>query len=283
MHRTIQSSGSDHALFYPGLFSNKRVLITGAGRGIGAAIAQYLVDDGAQVVAHLGRDAGNPNWVFPNADQRCKHIDLFAQNQQSAADINCYVCAADLTEENAATRLVEQAGSILGAFDILINNAGTMLGRVATADMTAEHYHRVTDLNARSVVLLTTAALPFLQDAEAASIVNVTSISADTGGSAGSSIYSAAKGFVSTYTRSLATELAADGIRVNAISPGTIDTDFHQRYSSPEKLQATADKTPLRRLGTVDDCVPACLFLSAKELSGFITGQIIGINGGTAF
>ena len=283
MNSTTDSANSSYPLFRPGLFSNKRVLITGAGRGIGAAIAQYLVDDGAQVVAHLGRDAGNPNWVFPNAEQRCKHIDLYAQNQQSVADINCYVCAADLTDENAASRLIEQAGSILGGFDVLINNAGTMLGRVATADMTAEHYHRVTDLNARSVVLLTAAALPFLQVSEAASIINVTSISADTGGSAGSSIYSAAKGFVSTYTRSLATELAPDGIRVNAISPGTIDTDFHQRYSSPEKLQATADKTPLGRLGTVDDCVPACLFLASDELSGFITGQIIGINGGTAF
>jgi len=198
-------------------------------------------------------------------------------------DGDCQTCIADLSQEGAAEQVVKQAGNALGAIDILINNAGTMLGRVATSEMTLEHYQNVTDLNARSVVMVTTAALPLLKQASGASIVNVTSISADTGGSAGSSIYSAAKGFVSTYTRSMATELAADGIRVNAISPGTIDTDFHQRYSSAEKLKATAAKTPLGRLGTAEDCVPATLFLASNKLSGFITGQIIGINGGTAF
>jgi len=272
-------------LFKPGLFNDKRVLITGAGRGIGAAIAQYLVDDGAKVFAHLGRERGNPDWTFPSGENRDQ----------------CQTCVADLAQEGAAELVIKQASDAFGAgggsndiaIDILINNAGTMLGRVATSEMTSEHYHRVTDLNARSVVMMTTAALPLLQRGSlqnangasivGASIVNVTSISADTGGSAGSSIYSAAKGFVSTYTRSMATELAADGIRVNAISPGTIDTDFHQRYSSAEKLQATAAKTPLGRLGTAEDCVPATLFLASNELSGFITGQIIGINGGTAF
>lgn len=271
------------SLFRPGLFQGKRVLITGAGRGIGAAIAQYLVSDGATVFAHLGREPGNPNWVFPSDQTKCVPVDLSKPIEQIAEEGACYTCSADLADAENASRVAEQAGSVLGAIDILINNAGTMLGRVATADMTAEHYHRVTDLNARAVVVLTTAALPFLQKASNASIVNVTSISADTGGSPGSSIYSAAKGFISTYTKSLATELAPDGIRVNAISPGTIDTDFHQRYSSPEKLKATASKTPLGRLGTAEDCVPACLFLSSEELSGFITGQIIGINGGTAF
>jgi len=258
-------------LFKPGLFNDKRVLITGAGRGIGAAIAQYLVDDGAKVFAHLGRERGNPDWTFP------------AKGASSTTSTNCHTCSADLSQTGSAESIAKQAGDTLGAIDILINNAGTMLGRVATSAMTAEHYHRVTDLNARSVVMMTTATLPWLQKSNGASIVNVTSISADTGGSAGSSIYSAAKGFVSTYTRSMATELAADGIRVNAISPGTIDTDFHQRYSSAEKLQATAAKTPLGRLGTAEDCVPATLFLASNELSGFITGQIIGINGGTAF
>ncbi|MEE9334176.1 MAG: SDR family oxidoreductase [Granulosicoccaceae bacterium] len=271
------------ALFRPGMFNNKRVLITGAGRGIGAAIAQYLLDDGAQLFAHLGREPGNPNWVFPQAGTECVQVDLSTQALDAAKNVVCYTCTADLAEEASAAMVAEHAGAALGAIDILVNNAGTMLGRVATSEMTIEHYHNVTDLNSRSVVMMTTAALPFLKQAGDASIVNVTSISADTGGSAGSSVYSAAKGFVSTYTRSMATELAADGIRVNAISPGTIDTDFHQRYSSPEKLLATAAKTPLGRLGTAEDCVPAGLFLASNELSGFVTGQIIGINGGTAF
>lgn len=163
---------------------------------------------------------------------------------------------------------------------MLINNAGTMLGRVPAESVTAEHYARVADLNARSVVLLCGGAIPLLRQSTAGAIVNTVSISARTGGSPGSSLYSAAKAFVATHTRALARELAPDGIRVNAVSPGTIMTDFHRRYSTPEKLEATAASIPLKRLGTAEDCVGAYLFLSAPKLSGYITGQVIEVNGG---
>lgn len=85
---------------------------------------------------------------------------------------------------------------------------------------------------------------------------------------------------MATHTRSLARELAPRGIRVNAVSPGTIDTDFHQRYSSAEKLAATAKGIPLGRLGTPDDCAPAYLFLASDDLSGYVTGQVLEVNGG---
>ena len=261
--------------FQSGLFAGKHVVVTGAGRGIGAAIADYLVHDGAVVFAHLGREVNQSHWSFP-------------ADQQEPGSLT--TCCADLSDATQAESVAQCATEALGHVDILINNAGTMLGRVPSSEMTAAHYRNVSDLNAQSVVVVTTALLPALQSAAAradgsrqAAVVNVTSISANTGGSPGSSIYSAAKGFVSTYTRSLATELAGDSIRVNAISPGTIDTDFHQRYSSAEKLARTAANTPLGRLGTAEDCVSACLFLAAPEMSGYITGQIIGINGGIAF
>ncbi len=254
-------------MFKPGLFQDKQVVVTGAGRGIGAAVASYLVADGASVVAHLGRKGNEAHWSFPTDTDNGSLVT-------ATADLSTTEGVEDLTTLVQAT---------FDRVDVLINNAGTMLGRVPSAEMTAAHYQQVTDLNVRSVVLLTTQLLPQLQAAGDASIVNVSSISADTGGSPGGSIYSAAKGFISTYTRSLATELAVYGIRVNAISPGTIDTDFHQRYSSAEKLAATAAKTPLKRLGTAQDCVPGCLFLCSPECSGFITGQILGINGGTGF
>jgi len=254
--------------FRPGLFRDKKIVITGAGRGIGAALAHYLLSDGAHLMAHLGREENRSN----------KQINLKAQESSK-----CKTVYADLATVAGIDGLVQATRAEFSAIDVLINNAGTMLGRVMSEQMSLEHYTRVTDLNARSVVMLTTQLLPLLANGGSASIVNVSSISANTGGSAGSSIYSAAKGFVSTYTRSLATELAPQGIRVNAISPGTIDTDFHKRYSTEEKLRSTAEKTPLKRLGLAQDCVPACLFFAADELSGFITGQILGINGGLDF
>ncbi|MCC2112249.1 MAG: SDR family oxidoreductase, partial [Hyphomicrobiales bacterium] len=168
----------------------------------------------------------------------------------------------------------------LGGLDILINNAGTMHGRVLLDDMTAEHFARVVDLNARATMLLISGLAPHLRRSEDAAIVNTTSISATTGGSPGSSVYSGAKAFVSTITRSLARELAPDGIRVNAVSPGTIMTDFHRRYSTPEKLAATEKAIPLGRLGTAEDCVGAYLFLSSGALSGYVTGQVLEVNGG---
>ena len=155
-----------------------------------------------------------------------------------------------------------------------------MEGRFPASEIGAAEFDRVVDLNIRSVVELTTALIPALRAAEGAAIVSTSSISATTGGSAGSSLYSASKAFVSTWTRALARELAPDAIRVNAVSPGTIMTDFHRRYSSQEKLDKTAASIPLKRLGTAEDCAPAYVFLASSALSGYITGQILEINGG---
>jgi len=129
-------------------------------------------------------------------------------------------------------------------------------------------------------VRITREMIPMLEAAHQSAIINTVSISASTGGSPGSSIYSASKAFVSTYTRALAKELAPLGVRANAISPGVIDTDFHKRYSSPEKLAKTITQIPLGRLGTPGDCAPAYLFFGSAQLSGYVTGQVLEINGG---
>jgi 3-oxoacyl-[acyl-carrier protein] reductase len=154
-----------------------------------------------------------------------------------------------------------------------------MLGRVPLADMDGAAIDRVFDLNARSVVVACREALPALA-ASRGSVINVTSISARTGGSVGSALYSAAKAFVATFTRALATELAPRGIRVNAVSPGTIATRFHEVYSTPEKLEATRQRVPLQRLGTAEDCAGAFLYLASPRLGGYVTGQVIEVNGG---
>lgn len=247
------------------LFSGLNVVVTGAGRGIGAAIAEEFVSHGANLFAHMGVSEKSTSAHTFSADK---------YQQQ------CTAAYADLSTDQGIEGLVTEISAKFPKIDVLVNNAGTMFGRVMADDMSGAHYDKVMDLNARSVVVLTTALLPLLKRSGSGSIVNTTSISATTGGSPGSSIYSASKAFVSTYTRSLARELAPHNIRVNALSPGTIDTDFHTRYSSKEKLEATARAIPLGRLGTPQDCAPACLFFASHRLSGYITGQILEINGG---
>jgi 3-oxoacyl-[acyl-carrier protein] reductase len=239
----------------PGL-EGKRVLITGASRGIGAAAARLFAEAGSRLALHYRREPA-----------------------EAAAIDGAVLIQADFADRTAPARVVETAARELGGLDVLVNNAGHMLGRTALADMDDAAIDAVFDLNARSVVAASRAALPALEASRGA-IINVTSISARTGGSAGSALYSAAKAFVSTFTRALATELAGRGIRVNAVSPGTIMTEFHEIYSTPEKLEATRTKIPLQRLGTGDDCAGAFLYLASERLGGYVTGQVIEVNGG---
>lgn len=252
--------------FDQGLFAGQRVVITGAGRGIGAAVARGFLACGADVVAHVGR---TEEYVARDLTPGLKAEALGRLR----------VLTADLSVPGGGEGLAGAVLSEAGPIHVLVNNAGTMGGRVP-AEETPKAYDAILDLNIRATVALTAALIPRLRDAEAASIVNTVSISARTGGSAGSSLYSGAKAFVSTWSRALARELAPDGIRVNAVSPGTIMTDFHRRYSSEEKLQATAKAIPLQRLGTAEDCAPAYLYLASSLLSGYVTGQVIEVNGG---
>lgn len=249
----------------PDLFAGETVVVTGAGRGIGAAVAKGFLHLGAEVLAHAGRTA--------------EHIERWTGALPEEMRARLAVVTADLTSEDGAGQVMAAARErFTDGVSVLVNNAGTMLGRVPAAEVDAAHYARVADLNARSVVLLCAGLADAVRDGGA--IINTTSISARTGGSPGSSIYSASKAFVSSYTRTLARELAPRGIRVNAVSPGTIATDFHERYSSAEKLEATRRSLPLARLGTPGDCVGAYLFLASRALSGYVTGQVLEVNGG---
>ena len=240
------------------LFKGKTVVITGAGSGIGAAVARAFGACGARVIAHRGRTAAD------SAANGVAHENLYA----------------DFTSDEQTRVFIEQVLKMAPTIDVLVNNAGTMLGRIAAGQLSDEAYERIVHLNQTAVVQITRGLLPALTAAESAAIINTVSISARTGGSPGSAIYSASKAFVATYSKALARELAPDGIRVNAVSPGTIDTGFHRRYSNKEKLEATRASVPLARLGTPADCAPAYLFLAADSMSGYITGQVLEINGG---
>lgn len=244
--------------FDANLLAGKTVVLTGAGRGIGLAIAQSMTACGATVIAHSGR-AGTAHLLD---------------------GISKSVFEADFAKADGVQAFVGHVQSGAACVDVLINNAGTMLGRFPADELTDQQYDDLVALNQTSVVQITRALIPQLRKAPSGSIINTVSISASTGGSPGSSIYSATKAFVSTYTKALARELAPDNIRANAISPGTIETDFHERYSSREKLEKTRTSIPLQRLGSPTDCAPAYTFLASEKLSGYITGQVLEINGG---
>lgn len=244
--------------FDPKLLSGKTIVVTGAGRGIGLAVAKAFTDCGAEVLAHSGRDG--------TADAVSEFVKATVE--------------ADLSKHDGQMKFIEFVKSKTPRVDVLINNAGTMMGRFPASDLSDDQYDQLVALNQTSVVKITSALIPLLRNAKRASIINTVSISATTGGSPGSSIYSATKAFVATYTKALARELAPDNIRANAVSPGTISTDFHERYSSAEKLEKTRLSIPLQRLGTPEDCAPAYVFLASEQLSGYITGQTLEINGG---
>jgi 3-oxoacyl-[acyl-carrier protein] reductase len=234
--------------FDTSLLSGKTIVITGAGRGIGLEVANLMAECGARIIAHSGRSGTAKN----------------------LSGISSSVFEADFSEPKSVKEFVEFVQAESSVIDVLINNAGTMMGRFPADEITTDQYQQLVDLNQTSVVQITSALIPWLRKSRNASIINTVSISATTGGSSGSSIYSATKAFVSTYTKALARELAPDNIRANAVSPGTIATDFHKRYSSDEKLESTRQSIPLQRLGTPEDCSPAYVFLSSEKLSGIL-------------
>ncbi|MFD1327930.1 SDR family NAD(P)-dependent oxidoreductase [Mycoplana ramosa] len=252
-------------MFHPALFKGANVVVTGAGRGIGLEVARQFLDCGAHVLLHGGREplATVPDFL-----------------EEALEEARAHIIHADFLTPQGVADVARYADNLFEHVDVLVNNAGTMVGRFAADALTDEQYQTVVRLNQTSVVEMTRAMLPALRRATKAAIVNTVSISALTGGSPGSAVYSATKAFVSTYSKALARELAADGIRVNCVSPGTIATDFHARYSTAEKLEATRKSIPLQRLGTAQDCAPAYLFLASPMLSGYITGQVLEVNGG---
>ncbi len=243
-------------------------LVTGGATGIGGAISQAFGRAGMKVAIHYM--AGRTE------------AEAVAAAVQGAGG-EALLLQRDITAAGAPEALVAETVARFGRLDVLVNNAGGLVARRVLAELDDAHYDRVLDLNVRPVMhacQAAAAAMRHNRPGGGGSIINVSSISARTGGSPGSSVYSAAKAFVSTFSRSLARELAPDGIRVNAMSPGTIDTAFHQRHSTPDKLEATRKTIPLGRLGTAQDCAGTALYLASEAMSGYVTGQVIEVNGG---
>jgi 3-oxoacyl-[acyl-carrier protein] reductase len=247
----------------------KRALVTAGAQGIGFAISQHLLRAGCDVFVHYRSSAG----VAKTLEADAKPLGR-----------RCASATADLTSTEGCAPLVAEAVRFLGGLDILINNAGSLVGRRTLAEATDDFWAEVMSLNLGSVRRVTRAALPHLTAAAkergGASIVNLSSLAGRKGGHAGSLAYSTAKGAVLTFTRSLASEVGPLGIRVNALAPGLIlGTSFHTTHTTPESARATIAGIPLGRGGNADDIARAAVFL-ASEFDGFITGATLDINGG---
>ena len=244
--------------------AGKSILITGASSGIGAALARAFAGQGAHLAVHWSTNAAGAERVV----QDIRDGGGVAQPVQG-----------DLTGAGQPKRIVEESAEALGGLDVLINNAGSLVSREPFLDADDAWVDAVFNLNARAVVGTCQAAVPHLARRGGGAIINVGSIAGLDGGGSGTGIYGASKAFVHNLTRHLAREFAAQNIRVNAVSPGVVDTGFH-RATPPERMEAMRKSVSLGRIGTPGDCVGAFLFLASPTLSGYITGQNIHVNGG---
>jgi 3-oxoacyl-[acyl-carrier protein] reductase len=186
----------------------------------------------------------------------------------------------DVTQAANVKRIVAETLTAFGRIDVLINNAGGLVARTRIEDYSEDFLQRVLALNVIQVALFMREVIPVMRRQKKGNVINVSSIAARHGGGAGAIVYAGAKGFISTATHGWAKEVVADGIRVNAISPGVITTPFHERYSTAEQLKAMQATIPMNRLGTADECAGTFVYLASDELSGYVTGQVIEVNGG---
>jgi NAD(P)-dependent dehydrogenase (short-subunit alcohol dehydrogenase family) len=247
--------------------SKKIAFISGATGGIGFQVAKRLGEDGYTVVLNGIED-----------DQGAIRV---AELKEAGIEAEYY--GFDVTDDKAVTENVTAIGNKYGKIDVVINNAGGLGGRSSVEEMTTEFFRFVMALNLDSAFFVSRAAIPFLKKSENASIINFTSNAAWNAGGPGAGIYGTSKAAVHTLTRALAKELAPAGIRVNAVSPGTIDTPFHAQIKStkPEVFASWANSIMLGRLGQPEEVASAISFLVSKDAS-FITAETLQIGGGQA-
>lgn len=243
----------------------KRVLVTGASSGLGAHFARLLAGKGALVAA---------------VARRTERLQDLARECEGLPG-RVVPLALDVSSVAAIEAGVTEASNLLGGLDVLVNNAGALVKRTPIAEIEDDFFDSVVDLNVRSVVMASKAALPYLKTSgNRASVINLSSIAARNGGGPGSSLYASSKAFVLNLTRGMAKEFVPFGIRVNGVSPGVIMTPFHERYSTAEQIEAMRKTVPMERVGTPQDNVGVFLFLASPAMSGYITGQTIEVNGG---
>ena len=245
----------------------KIAIITGATGGIGFEVAKRLGKDGYTVILNgIEDDAGA---------ERVKEL--------AAAGITSEYYGFDVTNEEQVTANIQKIGEKYGKIDVLVNNAGGLGGRSRFEEMTTDFYRFVMALNLDSTFFCSRAAIPFLKKSDYASIINYTSNAGWNAGGPGAGIYGTSKAGVHAITRALAKDLADYGIRVNAVSPGTIDTPFHAQIKStkPEVFASWKNNIMLGRHGQPEEVASVVSFLAGND-AAFITAETIQIGGGQA-
>jgi 3-oxoacyl-[acyl-carrier protein] reductase len=246
--------------------TGKSALVTGGSIGIGREVALELARAGANVAITFMSHPG---------DEVVAQIK--ALGRQGAG------FKLDAMDSAEVDRVVEAAANALGGhLDILINNAGGLVGRVAAAEMSDDHWHKVIDLNLSSAFYCSRSALRFMTGGWGR-IINISSLAAQNGGSNGAVAYATSKAGMIGLTKGLAKEFAPRGITVNAVAPGLIlDTPFHETFTPPAAQKATIESIALKRPGYPPDVAGTIVFL-ASDLAGFVTGETVSINGGAWF
>lgn len=241
----------------------KTAIVTGGGRDIGRACAVKLASEGARVaINYFASSAGAEETV----------AEIKAQGGKAIA------VQGDLNNPADVEALVARTVETFGGVDVLVNNAGGLIARKTIAEMSLEHWQAVMDLNLTSTFLMIKACLPHMTKG---TIVNLASQAGRDGGGPGAVAYATSKGAVMTMTRGLAKELGP-AIRVNALCPGMIDTDFHNIHTADAARRGFEAASAVKRQGVPEDTANLVLFLACDD-SAFITGTNVDINGGMLF
>lgn len=245
-------------------FTGKVVLVTGASSGIGRATAELFGECRANVaITYLHNEKGANEVVAKIIENGGKAIAI----------------QADFINNNAITTTVEKIENELGAIDILVNNAGSLVERLRTAELTEERWDEVYALNVKSAFFMVQAVIPKMLEKKSGAIINVTSIAGRNGGALGSIHYSSAKAAMLVMTKGLAKEFGSQGIQINSVSPGVIDTPYHETFSTPEAMKNFANMIPMGRVGKSAEVASVITFLASSAAS-YLCGETIEINGG---
>lgn len=244
------------------LLKDKVAIVTGGAgiNGLGFATARHMAAQGARVVI---MDLARAEPAAAAARLGEGHLGV----------------VGDVTDKDACVAAAAAAVQAFGRIDILVNNAG-ITQPVKTLEITGADYDRILDVSLRGTLYMSQAVLPAMRSARSGAIVCISSVSAQRGGGIfGGPHYSAAKAGVLGLARAMAREFGGEGIRINCITPGLIETDITQGKLSPERKKDIEDTIPLARLGRADDVAGACVFL-ASDLAAYCTGVTLDVNGG---